>query len=650
MITNSARTFPKAPIVGTLLIWGLFALCAPLSVGWRDSGEFIISAFYLDIPHSAGFPLYSHLAHLFTLIPLGPIAWRVHLFSAAVAAVTGLLSALIVFEICRTRFVLSHRSSSLLSLIPFCVLLAVKAFDRQALSAEVYLLNGALILAVTCILLRGLNDRRSACLTAAAFISGLAASNHIASVLVLGPTLLWGMYRLRPGALDIAKIVLWGICGLTPYLAIPLRAAEAPPLNTATASTMQGVQILITAERDRNLRAEAVPVIGAVHASTTSVQIARLPIVRDFPSVLHELGGFMLLASILGCIACLVRAKDLLILLFISSAGTLLFFTGWDPDPWVPVWTSAAILVGIGIGWLLSHGQTLFAGAVTALLVLLPLLGRASEIAAELNALRALGLPADATRALLSSAPKSAVILLEPSWFLAKYMRDIEGVRSDLTHIHAPALLYPEYFSAPILSLPNDRLSLSAQVSDLRNIEDRTKGIGRFIGKVAPHVPVSYEPSELLSQALKGISIYDLGLPTVRWQMSGKFNPDFTNAVIERADAAHSATKTLPPSIRSDAMNYFEAVFNGYANQAWLMGDSQSAAKILGGLCTDRGTLGELPTQCSARSLNNLAVYLMRAGLDGSARAILLDLIAQGGPLTESFKQNLTLIEQKTRK
>ena len=48
----------------------------------EDSGLFISVAHEPGIAHPPGYPLYIMLAHLFTWIPLGSIAERVHALSA----------------------------------------------------------------------------------------------------------------------------------------------------------------------------------------------------------------------------------------------------------------------------------------------------------------------------------------------------------------------------------------------------------------------------------------------------------------------------------------------------------------------------------------------------------------------------------------
>jgi hypothetical protein len=58
------------------------------SLLYGDSAEFQTIAYTLGIGHPTGYPVYVLLARLFTLLPIGEVAYRVNLFSAFCAALT----------------------------------------------------------------------------------------------------------------------------------------------------------------------------------------------------------------------------------------------------------------------------------------------------------------------------------------------------------------------------------------------------------------------------------------------------------------------------------------------------------------------------------------------------------------------------------
>src|SRR2546428_12590155 len=68
-------------------VFAIYALGACRTIYVGDSGELVTAVHLLGIPHPSGYPLYVLLGKLWTLlIPLGSVAFRMSLFSAACAA------------------------------------------------------------------------------------------------------------------------------------------------------------------------------------------------------------------------------------------------------------------------------------------------------------------------------------------------------------------------------------------------------------------------------------------------------------------------------------------------------------------------------------------------------------------------------------
>src|SRR4051812_21631984 len=82
----------------------------------EDSGELATGSFYAGIPHPPGYPVWTIFTHLFTLLPIGNVAWRVGLAGAfAGALASGLLA-----------FIVSRGSSMIIESID-----DLKNFDRR---------------------------------------------------------------------------------------------------------------------------------------------------------------------------------------------------------------------------------------------------------------------------------------------------------------------------------------------------------------------------------------------------------------------------------------------------------------------------------------------------------------------------------------
>ena len=82
-----------AALSGAVTFAVYFYTLAPTVVG-GDSGELITAAHTLGVVHPPGYPLYTVLTKLFTLLPFGEIAWRVNLLSAVSGALAAALLCL----------------------------------------------------------------------------------------------------------------------------------------------------------------------------------------------------------------------------------------------------------------------------------------------------------------------------------------------------------------------------------------------------------------------------------------------------------------------------------------------------------------------------------------------------------------------------
>ena len=185
----------------------------------------------LGVGHPTGYPTYMMLTHLFTLPPVGDVAYRVNLASAvygvlAVAAVYG--AGLLL-----GRRVVAAAAASLA--FGFST-----AFWSQAVIAEVYTLNALFValLLVLLLLWRGRRDDRI--LLAASLVAGLSLTHHLSSGLLIPAGALfvalvdWDVFR--KGGLLLKGAAAFAI-GLLPLLYLPVRALMDAPLNEADPST-----------------------------------------------------------------------------------------------------------------------------------------------------------------------------------------------------------------------------------------------------------------------------------------------------------------------------------------------------------------------------------------------------------------------------
>lgn len=232
-----------AAVIGAVLFFAAFSIyawtCAP-AIGWLDSSEFVAAAAGLGVPHSPGHPLQAILGHAATLMPLGDVAFRVNVLSAALSAA----AVVVVYRsLLRLGRGLSPTAkpwvSPLVAVVLSSSLAVSSATWMQAVRAEVYalellLLAGALYAAVS----YSLSRSRSALLVFS-LITGLAlATHHYMTLTFAVPAavlMLWTAWP-RPGPL--AASFTCAALGLASFAYLPIRASVDPLLNWGNPSTI----------------------------------------------------------------------------------------------------------------------------------------------------------------------------------------------------------------------------------------------------------------------------------------------------------------------------------------------------------------------------------------------------------------------------
>src|SRR3954467_8922595 len=121
----------QAGLVAAVL-FALYALTAPRTVALEDDGLFILSSYFLGIEHPPGYPLFTLVGHLFSRLPFGSVAYRVHLASALFGALSCGAAGLCARAV-SGRSLAAYVSALGLGLSP--------VFWSQAIIAEVYTLN-----------------------------------------------------------------------------------------------------------------------------------------------------------------------------------------------------------------------------------------------------------------------------------------------------------------------------------------------------------------------------------------------------------------------------------------------------------------------------------------------------------------------------
>ncbi|MCI5066076.1 DUF2723 domain-containing protein [bacterium] len=529
---------------------------------WRDAAEFVLAGVYLDVAHPPGFATYAVFSNLATFFPFGPLTWRIHLFSVGVTV----LSFFLAYQI----FLLLHpqqggesseqpsKKSSMkrgVTLFAFCFgalpLFFSPAFLRQATTAEAYQLNALFVLLLLLCALFFERTRDFRFIYGAAFCFGLGLGNHPALLFIGVPCFF--LYLPTLGISRATFSVFFGMLGFAIIVAIPIRAQSAPPLNTGEAVTFERFVRLVTDARDRHLRPDTLHAVGGLSEKTVKRQISLSQ--EDAQKILDETGWFLAPLSVIALLSVLVFVSwRAALLFFVSLGGTLFFFRGWQPDPFIPVFFIFSVLGGFSLSLLFSRSSLVSRVFLSCALLFLSL-PVALRNFPELKSQRGHELPAQTTEQLLTSLPYHAVFVTESSWYLARYLQRVEGVRTDLVLGYTPQLLFPDYFRPArylIEGVPYDSSHPSIRgLSDIR--EPSIGAYVEFLNRTSQEISVFVEPTLVTNSVLaRASALTEAGVLRVG-------PPALEQGFPEGVLTLGEEIQQLPPSfLRKDAAHLLE--------------------------------------------------------------------------------------------
>jgi tetratricopeptide (TPR) repeat protein len=216
----------------------LMTLCPTIYAG--DSGDFITAAYTLGIAHPAGYPIYTIIGKVFTLIPYGNIAFRMNLMNAFFTS----LAVAVVYStvVLLTKSRISGVGASLMLAFSYTIW-------AQAVLSEAYSLNGFFCSVLVYLVVLWYKTKRDRILYYLAFAYGLALTNHVSLAFLLPAFiyLLWKSSKKGFGWDTVKKTALSFIAGLIVYLYIPLRASMKPEHNWGDPETLDRFLIHVTA-------------------------------------------------------------------------------------------------------------------------------------------------------------------------------------------------------------------------------------------------------------------------------------------------------------------------------------------------------------------------------------------------------------------
>ena len=382
------------------------------SVLWSDYGEYQYSAYSLSVPHQTGYPLYILLAKLWTLLPVGDVAYRVNLMSAFWGAVTVALTYLCVKQLCGSR---------LAAALGALTLAFSTAFWTYAGIAAIRTLHTTFVALITLLTL-GVAQRRVS-VEALALAMGLAMTHHRMTIFLL-PGVAWALWQTRAQ-------VAWGV-GRVINAAVLLIIPQSLYLFVAFGRSWSSPREFW----DFVLAANEASVL-----SKTAGQIAEQFIQKALPTVWNVFTPVGLLIALLGLGALVLSRRDaarqslgfyLAVGLLLNIAFAGLHFTE-DPTHYLTHgFVLQAIALGAGLAAMLSRLERKLPKRAMWLALALPVTWAAVNWqAADQSGTGWIG---PFTLDEMASVESNSLIMTDWSFVMPyRYHQIVEGHRRDLT-------------------------------------------------------------------------------------------------------------------------------------------------------------------------------------------------------------------------
>src|SRR5438132_4556929 len=421
-------------------LFALYAATAPRTVALEDDGFFILSSYFLGIEHPPGYPLFTLIGHLFTYLPFGSVAYRVHLASALFGALTGGAAWLCA------RALIDGRLPAYLTAFALGV---SPVFWSQAIIAEVYTLNTFFFLVLVFMALQACppsapapaspvaHAAASRMLPWMALVFGLSLSNHYPLMLLVAPAFVILLWPLRRELLSHFGLLSWlVILGLLPYAWMVRRSWQALPISfNGPLETIQEILFFVS-------RAGYAGIDHSISAGWLDrvrfFEFLGGELLRQFALVgtLLAVAGFVVQWRILGR-----RAAAFLTVAFLMPSAVLLLLLGFDYDSFrahvfhvypLPAYAIGALWMALGFAWAaqryaLRPAHELAAGAAILAVIF--------AVGARINLLGSDDWGAQYAQTVLKTLPPNAVVITtgDPDLAPIAYFHMIENQRPDIT-------------------------------------------------------------------------------------------------------------------------------------------------------------------------------------------------------------------------
>jgi hypothetical protein len=339
-------------IVLAILSFLIYVTTISPTVNFIDSGELITVCHTLGIAHPTGYPLYTIIGRILSLIPVQTAACRINLLSAV-------LGAGAVFFVSLTTMALLRDKSHLLRCAAAILSAAFLALSRTtwdvSTQAEVYALTVFLYSALIYMALEGWRRGGPGIFLLTAYLYGLSFGNHM-MVVLLFPSLLFAAVRCRANfpwkrpAFLLATVLLFTL-GLSVYVYLPVRSSLEPVLNWGRPVNIERFIAHVSGWQYRVW----------MFAEGAEVFFSRL--ITYWSRITGEFTTAGAVCAVIGLVGMLNRQRDEFMFLMITFAAGLFYAVNYDIpdiDPYyLPTYVCLSLMAGVGIVRFLDIPQPL---------------------------------------------------------------------------------------------------------------------------------------------------------------------------------------------------------------------------------------------------------------------------------------------------
>ena len=460
------------------IITGIFVFLVYLftlapSVIQIDSGELAAVQATLGIAHPTGYPLYTLVGYLFSILPL-PFTkiFQLNILAAIYCAISVLVfvttikftldnwtsfNKLVKSETDKSKKqkkgkIEKEKIESFLELSKIIsavfgglVLAFSKTFWFQSTSVEVYSLHVLLISIIIFFLLKAFiistKEKESKIWFYFALVLALGFTNHMTTLLILPGIAYLYLARYKPSSSSFKRIVLMiGIfipVLILIYSYLPIRASQSPVLNWGN-----------TIDLERILR----HVSGKQYQVWlfSSTEAAKKQLVYFIESLPGEF-TFVLILAVAGMIFSLIKARRLFIFLLITFLSTVLYSINYDINDidayFLLAYIVLAFFAAIGVLSIINRKNISLKLLISILMLFLVI--QVYVNFAKVNQSEVYTFE-DYTKELIDSVPENSIIMsYQWDYFISAsyYYQHVEGYRNDVTIIDKELLRRSWYFN-----------------------------------------------------------------------------------------------------------------------------------------------------------------------------------------------------------